>query len=118
MIETALNELIAATPHVTGALVASVDGLPVAHDLRTGDPDAIAAMAATTAGLSQRIAGDFDHGEFAETTVRGADGFFVVYSVGSTAVLAVIAAAEANLGRVHLNARRCAAVLVPQPQPQ
>ena len=107
-IDRAVFELRAAVSDVIGAIVASVDGLPMAHDVHGHDPAGIAAMAATAAGLGKRIVGDFDFGGFAECVVRAEGGYFVVYSVGRVAVLAVMASEGANLGRVHLEARRCA----------
>ena len=105
----ALAALRATLPDVHGAIVASVDGLPLAHTLHGGDPAGLAAMAATVAGLGKRIVGDMALGDVAESVVRGDPGYFAVYAAGPTAVLAVIAADGANLGRVHLEARRCAA---------
>ena len=109
IVQDALAELRRAILDVHGALVASVDGLPLAHSTQGSDPAAIAAMAATAAGLSKRIAADMSLGGFTESVVRGDHGYFVVYSVGRVAVLAVIASDGANLGRIHLEARRCAA---------
>ncbi len=108
-IERALSELAASVPDLRGALVASVDGLPLAHSLRSGDPASIAAMASTTAGLGKRVASDLGLGGFAESVVRGEHGYLAVYSAGPIAVLAAIASEGANLGRVHLESRRCAA---------
>lgn len=110
-IHAALRELRAAVPDVAGAIVASVDGLPMAQDVPDHDPAGIAAMAATAAGLSKRIIGDFAFGDFAECVVRASGGYFVVYSAGRVAVLAVLASEGANLGRVHLEARRCATAI-------
>ncbi|MBA3747600.1 MAG: roadblock/LC7 domain-containing protein [Solirubrobacterales bacterium] len=107
--QDALADLRGTVSDVLGVIVASVDGLPMAHDVRTGDPASIAAMAATAAGLGKRIVDDFDIGGFAECVVRAEGGYFVVYSAGRVAVLAVMASEGANLGRVHLAARHCAA---------
>jgi predicted regulator of Ras-like GTPase activity (Roadblock/LC7/MglB family) len=107
-LERALADLRGAVTDVIGAIIASVDGLPMAHNVRNGDPSSIAAMAATAAGLGKRIVDDFDFGRFAECVVRAEGGYFVVYSVGRVGVLAVMASEGANLGRVHLAARRCA----------
>ena len=107
-IERAVFELRGSISDLIGVIVASVDGLPMAHDVRGHDPAGIAAMAATAAGLGKRIVGDFEFGGFAECVVRAEGGYFVVYSVGRVAVLAVMASEGANLGRVHLEARRCA----------
>jgi predicted regulator of Ras-like GTPase activity (Roadblock/LC7/MglB family) len=108
-IHTALRDLRARVPDLVGAIVASVDGLPIADDVLDHDPAGIAAMAATAAGLSKRIVGDFAFGDFAECVVRASGGYFAVYSAGRSAVLAALATEGANLGRLHLEARRCAA---------
>jgi len=108
IVEGALAELRTAVPELLGAIVASVDGLPLAHSMTDRDPAGIAAMAATAAGLGKRIVGDMGLGGFAESVARGECGYFAVYSAGPAAVLAAIAAEGANLGRVHLQARRCA----------
>ena len=107
-LEDALADLRGAVTDVIGAIIASVDGLPLAHNARNGDASSIAAMAATAAGLGKRIVDDFEFGSFAECVVRAEGGYFVVYSVGRLGVLAVMASEGANLGRVHLAARRCA----------
>jgi len=108
ILQGALADLRGAVTDVIGAIIASVDGRPMAHDVRTGDPSSIAAMAATAAGLGKRIVDGFEFGRFAECVVRAEGGYFVVYSVGRVGVLAVMASEGANLGRVHLAARRCA----------
>lgn len=100
--------LRSAVPDLLGSLVASVDGLPLAHDVHDDDPAGIAAMAATAAGLGKRLVESFSFGEFDESVVRARGGYFVVYSAGPRAVLATTASAGANLGRLHLEARRCA----------
>ena len=109
-----LRRLRTSIPDLRGVMVASVDGLPVAHDLRDADAAGAAAMAATAAGLGKRLIEDFDIGEFAESVVRADSGYFVVYSAGPTAVLACIATDAVNLGRLHLEARRCATSVAEQ----
>jgi predicted regulator of Ras-like GTPase activity (Roadblock/LC7/MglB family) len=107
-VHTALLALRGAVPDLLGSLVASVDGLPLAHDVYDEDPAGIAAMAATAAGLGKRLVENFSFGEFDESVVRARHGYFVVYSAGPVAVLATTASAGANLGRLHLEARRSA----------
>lgn len=118
----ALDDLCRSVPDLRGALVASVDGLPVASRLRGGSPESVAAMAATTAGLGGRLADDFALGPLAECVVRADQGYFIVYRAGVSAVLAVTAAEGANLGRIHLAARRCARTVAdaqhPNPNPE
>ena len=110
-LQTSIVVLRAAVPDVRGVLVASVDGLPLAYDVGDEDPAGIAAMAATAAGLGKRLIESFEFGEFAESVVRAEFGYFVVYSAGPVAVLSVMASAGANLGRLHLEARRCAVTI-------
>ena len=110
-LQTSIVVLRAAVPDVLGVLVASVDGLPLAYDVGDDDPAGIAAMAATAAGLGKRLIESFEFGEFAESVVRAEHGYFVVYSAGPVAVLSVMASAGANLGRLHLESRRCAVTI-------
>jgi predicted regulator of Ras-like GTPase activity (Roadblock/LC7/MglB family) len=111
VVDDALYELRTRVPDVMGVLVASVDGLPLAQIVHEGDPPSLAAMASTAAGLSKRIVEFMGLGGFAECVVRGDNGYLAVYSAGPVAVLAVIAAEGANLGRVHLEARRAATTI-------
>jgi len=93
---------------VSGSLVSRADGLLVAHDTHGVQPEGMAALSATTLGLSERIAVEAGHGRFQEALVRGANGYVVTYAAGTYAVLTVLATAEANLGRLHLEARALA----------
>ena len=108
-IEEAIADLRRRAHDVSGVMVASSDGLPLAHDLPPENHLQTAAMAATAVGLSRRIVETFGHGGFEEAVVRGAAGYLVVYSAGPRAVLAVLASGEANLGLLHHVARRAAA---------
>ena len=108
-IQTAIAELRRRAHDVSGVMVASSDGLPLAHDLPPENHLQTAAMAATVVGLSRRIVETFEHGGFEEAVVRGRDGYLVVYSAGPRAVLAVLASGHANLGLLHHAARRAAA---------
>ena len=93
---------------VSGSLVSRADGLLVAHDTHGVQPDGMAALSATTLGLSERIALEAGHGRFQEALVRGSYGYVVTYAAGAYAVLTVLAAADTNLGRLHLEARALA----------
>lgn len=108
----ALQELIrnlkAAVPEIRGVMVASQDGLPIAHDFPEAEAPRIAAMAATSLGLGKRIASTLRLGDFQEAVVRGAGGYLVVYEAGEKGVLAVAAPQGANLGLIHLEAREAA----------
>ncbi|VVM06654.1 hypothetical protein MAMC_01162 [Methylacidimicrobium cyclopophantes] len=107
-LNTALGRLRAAVPELSAALVATTDGLPVAHSLNAGDANRLAAMAATALGLGRRICETFGGGEFRETSVSGDQGQMFIYSAGSKAVLGVVARLGANVGLIHLEARAAA----------
>src|SRR5437016_8196330 len=98
-IETLRNSI----PELKGVLLASNEGLPVAHSLSNGsDPNRVAAMAAAASNLGRRINESMATGTLAEVSVRGDDGMLFVYSAGPKAVLAVMGAAGSNAGLIHL----------------
>lgn len=107
-VQTVLGELRSAIPEIKGALIASSDGLAIAHDVSTGDPNRMAAMVATALGLGRRIAETFGAGTMSETSVAGDTGQVFVYSAGTKGVLAVVAPAQANVGMIHIEARSAA----------
>lgn len=88
-------------PGVAGVLLASVDGLTVASDLPGIDPDPIAAMSATNLGLARQLAQAVRHGPALESVVRAADGFIVTYPAGTSSLLTVLAAPDADLALLH-----------------
>jgi predicted regulator of Ras-like GTPase activity (Roadblock/LC7/MglB family) len=92
-------------PYVTGVLVATVDGLLVAHETRGIQPDTLAAMSAAQLGLGQQIAAGAAQGEFLENVTRSAGGYLAVFAAGTSALLTVVAGTELNLGRLHHEAR-------------
>lgn len=100
-----IRQLQGRVPHVTGVLVATVDGLLVAHDAQGVEPDTLAAMSAAQLGLGQQLTQGADLGGFLENVTRSTTGYLAVFAAGSTALLTVLATAELNLGRLHHEAR-------------
>jgi predicted regulator of Ras-like GTPase activity (Roadblock/LC7/MglB family) len=92
-------------PDIRGCALASRDGLPIVSTMPGTDASRLAAMAATVLALGARVAGSTDLGAYEETVIQGAAGTFVTYGAGD-AVLAVLVGPGANLGLVHLEARR------------
>ncbi|MEU9045460.1 MULTISPECIES: roadblock/LC7 domain-containing protein [unclassified Kitasatospora] len=95
-------------PHLAGGLVASVDGLLVAHDTHGVEPSGLAAMTAASLSLAQRLADTTGQGEFRESLVRGEYGYVATYAAGGSCVLTLLAHPDVNVGRLHLEARRSA----------
>jgi len=101
-LETLRNSI----PELRGVLLASTEGLPVAHSLSNGtDPNRVAAMAAAATSLGRRISESMATGGLSEVSIRGDDGVLFVYSAGPKAVLAVIGPMGSNAGLIHLEAR-------------
>jgi uncharacterized protein len=96
-------------PELRGVLLASTEGLPVAHSLSNGtDPNRVAAMAAAASSLGRRISESMSTGNLSEVSIRGDDGVLFIYSAGPKAVLAVMGPMGANAGLIHLEARNSA----------
>ncbi|TYK50391.1 roadblock/LC7 domain-containing protein [Actinomadura decatromicini] len=104
-----LKELRARVPLLTGSLVASADGLLIAHDLPGSvEPTGMAAVTATGLSLAHRIARTAHGGAFHEVVIRGVDGYVVIYAAGPHASLTVLAGPDVNVGRLHLESRPAA----------
>jgi uncharacterized protein len=107
-----LEALRRAIPELRGALVATSDGLAIAHVLGNNeDPNRVAAMAATALGLGKRISDTLNAGTLTETSVTGTTAQVYLYAAGTKGVLAVVAPAGANVGMIHLEARDAARVI-------
>ena len=105
-IQKSIQQLRAAVPELRGVLLASADGLPVAHSLTDGaDPQRFAAMAAAASGLGRKVGESLGIGTLSEVTIGGSDGQVFVYAAGPKAVLAVITSGNGNTGLIHLEAR-------------
>jgi len=108
-LKAALEGLRNSIPELKGVLLASNEGLPIAHALTNGaDPNRVAAMAAAASSLGRRICESMSAGTLGEVSVQADDGALFVYSAGSKAVLAVISPQGGNAGLIHLEARNTA----------
>src|SRR5713101_1489467 len=96
-LKTQIEALRNAIPELKGVLLASNEGLPIAHSLSNGaDPNRVAAMAAAASNLGRRITESMATGVLSEVSVRGDDGVLFVYSAGPKAVLAVMGPMGSN----------------------
>ncbi|HET7489984.1 MAG TPA: roadblock/LC7 domain-containing protein [Acidimicrobiales bacterium] len=101
---TELSELAG----IHGSMLATVDGFVVAHNLPDHHPEATAAVIASTCALAERVAELVRAGGMEEATIRGSDGFIVLYAAGPDHVLCVLTTRTVNLGFVHFRAREVA----------
>jgi predicted regulator of Ras-like GTPase activity (Roadblock/LC7/MglB family) len=90
---------------VDGSLVATSDGLLLAHDLPGLEPTRLAALVSATLSLARQAVKETGRGEFREAIARGTTGYLMVYAAGSNAVVAVLGDAKVNVGLVQYQAR-------------
>ena len=108
-LKTHLESLRNAIPELHGVLLASTEGLPIAHSLSNGaEPNRVAAMAAAASTLGRRVSDTMNAGDLGEVSIQAQDGSLFVYAAGTKAVLAVISPQGGNAGLIHLEARAAA----------
>jgi predicted regulator of Ras-like GTPase activity (Roadblock/LC7/MglB family) len=107
-----IGDIRRSIPTLTGVMVATADGLPIAHDFSEDAADRLAAMAATALGLGERVVERTQLGDFAEGVFRGRDGYLVVYPCGDQMVLVLNGPANSNLGLMRIEARSAAAKIM------
>ena len=90
---------------ITGTAVASRDGLIITQDTGGVDPDNLAALAATSLALAQRIASEAGQGTLREAVTRSSGGYVAIYAVGAAAVLVLIGDEGLDIGRLHRESR-------------
>jgi uncharacterized protein len=101
-----LEALRNAIPELKGVLLASSEGLPIAHSLTNGaDPNRVAAMAAAATTLGRKVSETMNAGTLGEVSVQAEEGALFVYSAGAKAVLVVLSPQGGNAGLIHLEAR-------------
>ncbi|MBM2621778.1 roadblock/LC7 domain-containing protein [Actinoplanes sp. LDG1-06] len=121
-----LDRLRGRLHELSGSVLATTDGLVVAHDAHDIEPDSIAALAAAHLALARRFAHAVNHGELRESVVECDRGYITSYTAGPNALLTLVTSGDANLAMVHLEARRCVRRLVrilrldnkPHPRPE
>lgn len=109
LLKNQLETLKEAIPDLKGVLLASNEGLPIAHSFTNGtDPGRVAALAAAMSSLGRKITDNLSSGTLGEVTVQAEEGCLFVYSAGTKAILAVVTPQGANAGLIHLEARQTA----------
>ena len=104
-----LRKMQADTPEIEASAVVSVDGLTIASALPTNvEEDRVSAMSAAMLSLGERIATELNRGELDQVYIHGDDGYVILSSIGTEAVLTALAKEKAKLGLVFLEMRRAA----------
>lgn len=102
-----LGRLRARLPELSGTVLATTDGLVLAHDAHGIEPDSIAALSAAHLALARRFAHAVNHGDLRESVVECDRGYITTYTAGPNALLTLVTSGDANLAMVHHEARRC-----------
>jgi predicted regulator of Ras-like GTPase activity (Roadblock/LC7/MglB family) len=102
-----LRDMQISSPDIEASAVVSVDGLPIATALpREVEEDRVSAMSAAMLSLGERIASELGRGSLSEVQIKGEKGFVILQSLGTEAVLTVLAREGAKMGLVLLDMRR------------
>jgi predicted regulator of Ras-like GTPase activity (Roadblock/LC7/MglB family) len=98
-----------ASPDIEASAVVSVDGLIIASALPDDvEEDRVSAMSAAMLSLGERISTELGRGTLEEVYVKGQQGYVILTSIGSDAVLTALASQNAKLGLIFLEMRRAA----------
>lgn len=104
-----LRQMQVASPDIEASAVVSVDGLIIASALPNEvEEDRVSAMSAAMLSLGERISSELGRGNLEQVYIKGHDGFVLLTSIGSEAVLTALAGQNAKLGLIFLEMRRAA----------
>lgn len=107
-----LLDLQNGTSRIEACALVTADGLLIASVLTSAvDSDRFGAMCASLLALASRTAQEIQRGALRQIILEGESGPVLLMRVGSNKLLAVAAAAGANLGLVIHGARRTASAL-------
>jgi predicted regulator of Ras-like GTPase activity (Roadblock/LC7/MglB family) len=95
-------------PGVEGAALVSLDGLMISSALPESEQERVAAISAAMLSLGEKATGELDRGNLQEIYVKGDKGYTLLISVGDSALLLVLAKADAQLGLIFVDMIRMA----------
>ena len=105
-----LRELNASSSEIEASATMTTDGYIIGAVLGTQtDQDRFAAMCASLLALAERAADEIGRGQMKQLLVEGTQGLMLLVRAGEDKVLALAAKPTVNLGRVFIDARKCAA---------
>ncbi|HET9655053.1 MAG TPA: roadblock/LC7 domain-containing protein [Kineosporiaceae bacterium] len=95
-------------PGAEAVLVATLDGMVLAHEPAGGDVLAAGRLATALLVQGRQATLALGRGRFRNSLVWGSDGYVAVYTVGQEALLLVLADACTNVGSLHVESRAAA----------
>ena len=100
-----LADLSSSVTGVEGCVVATSDGLLVAHVLPEQEQSQVAALISTLAAVARQAVNLTGRGTLYEAAIRGTTGYLAVYTLGDGAVLAILGRPELNIALLQLRTR-------------
>jgi predicted regulator of Ras-like GTPase activity (Roadblock/LC7/MglB family) len=102
-----LRELMVDVEGVSGALLATTDGLLIAaHRDEDAHLESVAALAAAAAGVAEQFTLLMRLGDLGSTVVYGEAGCIAVHPVGDNAIIVIYTTGVPNVARLHLAVRQ------------
>lgn len=104
-----LRDLQRLSPAIIGAVILSLDGLPIASRIQASvaDEERLAAKSAAILGLAERVGQELGRGSFEMLLLGSAHGPIIVRAINEYAVLVVICEADARIAMVTLDLEFC-----------
>ncbi len=106
-IRKVFDELSRDLKGIEGILITTVDGLPVASDIKSKEEEnRIAAMVSSLTILSRKAAPQLEVGKAQDLLIEAEEGKIFCYMVGDDVILALITGKDVNLGMVRMKLSR------------
>lgn len=92
------------SPAVTGSLILSIDGWPIAEDLPNNfDEEGTAARSASMVALGERIAEELGRGSLNQIFLKGDMGYVIVALINKQAALTVLCQEDSKVAMTLLD---------------
>ncbi len=104
-----LRQMQATSTDIEASAIVSVDGLIIASALPNEiEEDRVSAMSAAMLSLGERISTELGRGNLEQVYIKGREGYVILTSIGTEAVLTALARQNSKLGLIFLEMRRAA----------
>jgi predicted regulator of Ras-like GTPase activity (Roadblock/LC7/MglB family) len=104
-----LRQMQANSNDIEASAIVSLDGLIIASALPNEiEEDRVSAMSAAMLSLGERISTELGRGNLEQVYIKGKEGYVILTSMGTKAVLTALARQNSKLGLIFLEMRRAA----------
>ncbi len=109
-----INDTINQLAHIEGiegAALVSKDGFMISSALTMIHEDRVAAISAAMLAIGEKTVTELKRGNLREVYVRGEEGYVILTSAGTNAIIVVLAAPDAQLGLILYDMDKQAKIL-------